>query len=514
MALVNMRAVTAVNTSVHHSGTDDVRNEAMRILHTVLDSRGCTSQLDLVAVFEACVEKASVLKESEMEQRNTHERMAATSRNAAAVSHEPAAAQAAWPSAIEAAKATAEKEAQRRSTLEERKRLQRAERDQLKEQEERLKEEEAAAEAAEHAAAAEAAEHAEHAKSQRASLSWRHSLDALDMPAAGEPFVTRRAKKKARAEAVKAAEAEQEAYRQQRKETKKERRHADAAAKMRAEEAAKEAARLTSPAIRLQCAARRRIARCQRAELHRRMAQRKCFAVLRMWRHLLCRILRDVHGLSLLLRAASAVKESSSAFALANAPKCADRPSTLTEALKKGNWTHLRDTNHHVFARKVVTSEGTVKTQFTTLAKTPSDFRSNPNQLAKLRGKLEDGVEQSYSLRCADAECCAAVGMAPRATSTAGEAARAMPSPKDLILHATLLAFRQSMAEHCPTFAQRRRVLALLKEELATLKAMEARPAHLGAPTAEEQSRCKELAACRLDEKLRWLNAEMKLIDS
>jgi len=93
------------------------------------------------------------------------------------------------------------------------------------------------------------------------------------------------------------------------------------------------------------------------------------------------------------------------------------------------------------------------------------------------------------------------------------------------------------MADYCPTFAQRRCVLGVLKAEIASLKAMEAKltsqsAATTGAATGatpdvpsgtlleegrqeseqymELGSRCMQLASCRLGEKATWLSGQMK----
>ena len=373
---------------------DALRLEAVRILHGIFKSHhGC--QLDLLTVFKACLMKASSI----VEQRQQAEKKAQA--EAIATKVKEAQARAAAADATIAAKA---KEAQTRAAAADAKQRELAI---AAESKRRLGEE--AAKAVEPAQARQTEvelgptpsveklrQHAieKLSSSNRAALSWHHSVivSTSDKAAeSAEPFVTKKAMKKARIEAVKAAEAEQEANRLQRKEAKKERRQAEAAAKVQAEVATREAEVARRASTRIQCAVRRRLAHCRRAELHRRKVQRKCFAVTRAWRHIFGRILRDVQGLSLLLQAANA-KLGSSPPALAEISKT--RPNSLKTALEAGNWTPLRDSNHHVFKRKVVTSEGVLKTQFTTLAKTPSDFRSNPNSLAKLRGKLEDGIVQ------------------------------------------------------------------------------------------------------------------------
>lgn len=339
-------------------------------------------------------------------------------------------------------------------------------------------------------------------------------------PVERETAAAKRALKKARERAVKEAAAAEEAHRLQRKQAKKERRQVDAEAKLCAEMAAKKAEAARPHATRIQCAVRRLLARCQRAELHRRKVQRKCCAAMRMWRHLMCRILRDVQGLRLMLRAArtAALQPLPSS---AEVPK--SRPSSLKAALVEGNWTQVRNSTHRVFKRAIMTSDGKVETQVTTLANTPSDYRSHTNQLAKLRGKLEEGVEQSYSIHDHSTSRCGGDGTRevpskaeplPHAPTLCADAGPSddTPSQEELVLHATFLAFRGSMENYCPTFGQRKRVLCLLKAELAALKATEAKRAHSAGPTVEELSRWKELATCRLEDKRKWLGNEMMLM--
>lgn len=182
------------------------------------------------------------------------------------------------------------------------------------------------------------------------------------------PFVTKRAMKKARAEAERQMAAEQEAYRLQRKEAKKERRQADAAAKALAEAAARQAAWARPHATRIQCAVRCKLARSQRAMLHRRKVQHACFAAMRLWRQLMIRVLRGVMGWRLLLSAAArtaALKQQEPSSALAEVPR--SRPNSLRMALQEGHWTRIRDSNHNVFKRKVMTAAGEARDSQTEL---------------------------------------------------------------------------------------------------------------------------------------------------
>jgi len=155
-------------------------------------------------------------------------------------------------------------------------------------------------------------------------------------------------------------------------------------------------------------------------------------------------------------------------------------------------------------------------TQITTLAKTPSDHRSLPNQLAKMRGKLEEGVTQSFSFNCTEEDRRAAQDEADRLRRDSAVSADAWTdedaaSPKVLIVHATYLALQKSMADFCWTYTQRRRALKILVAELETLQALEARPAQK-VPTPEEQRQCMELPTCRLEDKIKWLRKELALM--
>lgn len=338
-----------------------------------------------------------------------------------------------------------------------------------------------------------------------------------------ERFVTKAAIKKEKERAAKEAAAAEEARKLQRKEAKKERRQAEATAKELAEAAAKEAekerraaareARRTRPAaIRIQCAARRLNARRRCAELHRRKLQSKRFAAVRSWRQLLLGILRDVGGLHRLLLAANpaATKPAAPAEEVRRS-----RPTTLKEALQDGNWTHVRGNNHDLYKRKAEI-DGRIVTQITTLAKTPSDHRSLPNQLAKMRGKLDEGVTQSFSFNCTEEERRIAQDEADRLRHDSAVSADAWTdddaaSPKVLIVHATYLAFQKSVADYCWTYTQRRRALKILVAELQTLQALEARPAQ-EVPTPEEQRKCMELPTCRLEDKIKWLRKELELM--
>ena len=336
-------------------------------------------------------------------------------------------------------------------------------------------------------------------------------------------FVTKAAMKKAKERAAKEAAAAEEARKLQRREAKKERRQAEATAKELADAAAKEAererraaakeARRTRPAtIRIQCAARRFNARRRRAELHSRTLQSKRFAAVRRWRQMLLGLFRDVEGLRrLLLAANSAAKKPAAPTEEARR----SRPTTLKEALQDGNWTHVRGVNHNLYKRKAEI-DGQIVTQITTLAKTPSDHRSLPNQLAKMRGKLEEGVTQSFSFNCTEEDRRAAQDEADRLRRDSAVSADAWTdedaaSPKVLIVHATYLALQKSMADFCWTYTQRRRALKILVAELETLQALEARPAQK-VPTPEEQRQCMELPTCRLEDKIKWLRKELALM--
>ena len=102
-----------------------------------------------------------------------------------------------------------------------------------------------------------------------------------------------------------------------------------------------------------------------------------------------------------------------------------------------------------------------------------------PNQLAKLRGKLEDCVEQAYAIGGSGGEgraehlpalgpgsgrasasvpapaavpgvSAGAGARQPGSASADGGPADDVTSPRALILHATFLAFQQCIADKCP----------------------------------------------------------------
>ena len=336
-----------------------------------------------------------------------------------------------------------------------------------------------------------------------------------NVPSERVPFVTKRAAKKARAEAEKQAEkqtvAEHEAFRLQRRNAKKERRHAELSARLLVDTC-------TSPAIRIQRAIRRCNARRYRAELHcqelqlqRRNLQLKSLKAVRLWRQLMGRVLRDVQGLSYLLQAASSTLKKPPPVVKAQK----SRPNSLKTALQEGNWTLLRNSQHNIYKRRVLMADGQSRIQTTGSAKTPSDFRSNRNQLAKLRGKLDDGVEQSYSLNCAGEECSTALGKVEQRpfeplTPAAARLSYDTVSPEVLIINAPFLAFQKSMVAYCRTFTQREHALDFLKAELATLQKLEANPTTFESPSPEEQRDHMALVTGRLDEKRTWLSQEME----
>ena len=333
------------------------------------------------------------------------------------------------------------------------------------------------------------------------------------------PFVTKlaanKARAKARAEAEKQTLAEHEAFRLQRRNAKKERRQAELSARLLADTC-------TSPAIRIQCAIRRcnarRTARRYRAELHRqglqlqrRNRQLKSLKSVRLWRQLMTRVLRDVQGLSQLLQAASSTLKKP--LPVVKAQK--SRPNSLKAALQEGNWTLARDSHHNIYKRRVLMADGQSRIQTTGSAKTPSDFRSNRNQLAKLRGKLDDGVKQSYPLSCADEECSTDLGKVEQRpfeplTPAAARLSYDTVSPEVLIINATFLAFQKGMVAYCWTFTQRQHVLDFLKAELATLHKLEPNLTTFDAPSPEEQRDRTALVTGRLDEKHTWLSQEME----
>ena len=347
-------------------------------------------------------------------------------------------------------------------------------------------------------------------------------VNNANVPSERVPFVTKRAAKKARAEADKQAAtekaeaekqtvAEHEAFRLQRRNAKKERRHAELSARLLADTC-------TSPAIRIQRAIRRCNARRYRAELHcqelqlqRRNLQLKSLKAVRLWRQLMGRVLRDVQGLSYLLQAASSTLKKPPPVVKAQK----SRPNSLKTALQEGNWTLARDSQHNIYKRRVLMADGQSRIQITGLAKTPSDFRSNRNQLAKLRGKLDDGVEQSYPLNCAGEECSTALGKVEQRpfeplTPAAARLSYDTVSPEVLIINAPFLAFQKSIVAYCRTFTQRQHALNFLKAELATLQKLEANPTTFEAPSPEEQRDRMALVTGRLDEKYTWLSQEME----
>lgn len=356
-----------------------------------------------------------------------------------------------------------------------------------------------------------------------------------------ERFVTKKAMKKAKAlereEAERKAIAEREAFVLRRKEDKKARRHQEQFAKAHREHAVRiqrafrrlrarwELAALQASrqhAIRIQCAFRRlrRLrARQELAALHQREAQLKHFRVLKSWRQILHRCLRNVDDLSCLLQAAAAA-HALPPPCLAEAPTTPEKssPRSVKDALVEGKWTLARQSNHYVYKRGVVMANGNFKIQTTTVCKTPSDRRSHSNQLAKLRGKFADGVVRCLSFSSSDEECSniAAHWNAPtrRPLETLDVTVSHRPeyeedpsSPQNLIIHATLLAFQAGMHRYCPTFQQKKRVLSFLKELRARLKTLEA-PARTARPR-EEQNEYWAPASGRLDDKLAWLNEEM-----
>ena len=317
----------------------------------------------------------------------------------------------------------------------------------------------------------------------------------------------------------------------QRKEDKKQRQRAaaaakelaDAAAKQAEEEraaakkqavaAAREAARTRPAAICIQCAARRFKARRCCNELRRRKLQAKRRAAWWNWGRLLIWTFRDVEGLRRLLRAANPALMKKPAAQAEEAPT--GRPVSLKAALHAGNWTKIRDSNHYVVRRKVLKTSGRWETQTQTLAKTPSDHRSVPNQLAELR-RHDEGVTRSCLISCAEEECLAAAVVDLRLHDPE-ECADARTdddraSPQVLIVRATLMAFQKSMADYCWTFTQRKRALAILKAELKTLKTLE-RKRLSTALTPEEQREREALEhGCRIEDKCKWLRKEMELM--
>ena len=348
-------------------------------------------------------------------------------------------------------------------------------------------------------------------------------VNNANVPSERVPFVTKRATKKARVEADKQAATEKaeaekqtaaksEAFRLQRRDAKKGRRHAELSARLQADTC-------TSPAIRIQCAIRCCNARRHCAELHRQELQLHCrnlqlksLKAVRLWRQLMGHVLRDVQGLSHLLRATSSTLKKPPPIVV-KAQK--SRPNSLKTALQEGNWTLARDSQHNIYKRKVVMADGQCRIQTTGSAKTPSDFRSDRNQLAKLRGKLDYGVEQSYPLSCANEECSTAhskVGQRPLEPLIPAAAMLSYDtvSPEVLIINAPFLAFQKSMVAYCRTFTQRQHALYFLKGELATLQKLEASPATFEAPSPEEQRDRMALVTGRLDEKYTWLSQEME----
>ena len=521
-----MQRTGGSSSTTTSSSSDALLKEAVRVLYATYDSQ---LHNDLVAVFRACAETAS------HEQRQEAKKKAEVQQQ-------------------QAKKRDEEQRQQAKKHAEER-RQQTKKHAEEQRQRARLEMEVAAADAkkrAQELAAAQAAEQVKAAEQAAAQLkaefeAARAKLEAprVDREAArtdkeaqyaevnaSMPFVTKKAMKKARVEAEKEAAAKEEEYKLQRKEAKKERRQAEAAAKAHAEDAekadaiarqvaARKAAIEERATTRIQRAVRGLLARRQRAKLQRRATLGKRFEAMKNWRHLLSFVFRE-QGFSLLLCAshAAAVKTPT---AQAELPK--SRPGSLKTALKDGNWTHIRGSKHDVYKRMVMTSDGVEKPQYTTLAKTPSDYRSNMNQLAKMRGKLEDGVERSYSIGCDNALCRATLSKdqqpqhqllnsAVVLNSAGAEPRDCAPSPGDLILQIPLLAFQHSMADCCPSFMQRRRALDRLKAERASLMAIEAKSAISAALTPEEEKRYKELIRCRLDEKCKWLSTEMtQMID-
>jgi len=100
--------------------------------------------------------------------------------------------------------------------------------------------------------------------------------------------------------------------------------------------------------------------------------------------------------------------------------------------------------------------------------------------------------------------------------AAAAEAERARPpvddplSPEELLVHADQRMFGKMVDTKCPSLAQRRRVLDVLKAARAEIAACEAKMTNLEALTSQEQARYDTLDATLLEEKQAWLGQQMQ----
>ena len=83
-------------------------------------------------------------------------------------------------------------------------------------------------------------------------------------------------------------------------------------------------------------------------------------------------------------------------------------------------------------------------------------------------------------------------------------------SPKELLLHAEQKTFGKMIDAKCPSLAQKRKALEVLKTARADITAIEAKLARMEALTAEEQRQYDTLDATSLEEKQAWLSKQME----
>ena len=83
-------------------------------------------------------------------------------------------------------------------------------------------------------------------------------------------------------------------------------------------------------------------------------------------------------------------------------------------------------------------------------------------------------------------------------------------SPKELLLHAEQKTFGKMIDAKCPSLAQKRRALEVLKAARAEIAAIEAKMTRLEALTEEEQRQYDTLDATLLEEKQAWLSKQME----
>ena len=103
------------------------------------------------------------------------------------------------------------------------------------------------------------------------------------------------------------------------------------------------------------------------------------------------------------------------------------------------------------------------------------------------------------------------VDTAAAAAAEAGDSASAdAMSPSQLLLFSELPIFQRMVAAKTPSFAQRKRVLDVLKQAKSDYAALEAKLAALEALNEREQQLLDELDTDALDEKQKWLAKEME----